>query len=143
MKFLLALMLVVSTNAFAVDICSYMDTQEVNVALKAQDIKPVLVSNNHKKFTTVEKKLIHKTVTLQGWMKDISLRESLKVFGDFDGRSQGSDAGEILYYNIEGKQLILVHYWPGENEYGAYYSVNGNGSIKLIAEITDGFISCK
>jgi hypothetical protein len=71
------------------------------------------------------------------------VKDSLESFGDYyDGRP-GPNAGEIVYYNIQGKQIVLVHYWPGENEYGAFYQINKNASVKLMATISDSFISCK
>lgn len=143
MKTLIALLLIFSVNASAVDICSFEETWNFKEALKAQDIQPVRVAKNHKKFTSIEKQLIHRTVKLQGWLKDVTLKESLEAFGDYYEGRIGENAGEIIYYNIDGKQIILVHYWPGENEYGAFYQLNKNGSYKLIAEITDSFIECK
>lgn len=142
MKLFIALLFIV-TNAFAADICKFEETWEFEEALKAEKIKPVRVAKNHKKFTSVEKQLIHKTVTGQDWLKNNSMEESLEAFGDFYNGRQGSNAGEIKYYNIEGKQFILVHYWPGDNEYGAYFMLNRNGSYKRIADIGDSFITCK
>lgn len=133
MKTLIAILFIFSFNAFAVDICKFEETFEFHDALKASKIKTLRIAKDHKKYTSVEKQLIHKTVTRQDWLKGNSAEQSLEEFGD----------GEIRYYNIEGRQFILVHYWPGDNEYGAYFMVNKNGSFKLVAEIGDSFISCK
>jgi hypothetical protein len=138
MKFALLLFMAMATHAFAADICQFEETWEFT-----QGVRPVRVSNNHKKFSTVEKHLIHKTVTLQDWKKNIELKESLLDFGDYEDGKPGVNAGEIRYYNFEGKQYLLVHYWPGDNEYGAYFTINKNGSFKLVAIINDGFIECK
>lgn len=134
MKTLIAILFLISFNSFAVDICQFEETPEFHDALKAAKIKSVRTARA--KFTSVEKQLIHKTVTRQDWLKGNSVEQSLEDFG-------GSADGEIKYYTIEGKQFILVHYWPGDNEYGAYFMLNKNGSHKLIAEISDSWISCK
>jgi hypothetical protein len=70
---------------------------------------------------------------LQDWLKNLSLAEAIEEFAD----------GEVEYYNIEGLKIILIHYWPGDNEYGAYFKINKNGSFKLIATVSDSFIECK
>ncbi len=144
MKFLLTLVLLISFNSNAADICRFQETWEFKNALKELGIKPVVVSKNHAKFTTVEKRLIHKWLSSQSGRRNTSLEQSMEEFSDTRLRNGqvGPDAGEILYYNIEGKKFVLIHYWPGENEYGAFYSVNKNNTYKLIADITDSFIEC-
>lgn len=133
MKFALLVTLFITTNVFAADICKFQETWEWHEALKAEGVRPVRISKNFKKFTSVEKHLIHKTVILQDYLKDLSLGEAVAEF----------EEGEIEFYNFEGQQTILVHYWPGENEYGAYFKINKNGSFKLIATVSDSFIECK
>lgn len=141
MKLLLTLALFITTNAFAVDICSFEETWEVSDALEAQGIKAHKTSKNHKRFTFAEKEMIHLTITLQDWLKGISRGEALETFADIYEGKQGSNAGEIKYYRINGKEVALVHYWPGDNEYGAYYELK-NGAHRLIAEVSDSFITC-
>lgn len=143
MKLVIFLALTFTFNSFAVDICKFEETWEFKNALKEQSISPVLVSKNHSKFTTVEKRLIHKWLSSQSGRRNTSLEQSMEEFSDsrLTG-NPGPDAGEIIYYNIEGKKYVLIHYWPGENEYGAYFSVNTNNTYKLIADITDSFIEC-
>lgn len=142
MKLLLTLALFITTNAFAVDLCSFEETWQFNEALEAQRIKPVRISKNHNRFTFVEKQMIHRTVTLQDWLKGTSKEEALEIFGNFYNGKPGSNAGEIVYLNVNGKEIAVVHYWPGDNEYGAYYEIR-NGAFRLIADIGDSFISCK
>lgn len=143
MKYILLAVLMIATNAFAVNVCDFNETSDFRRSLEAQGVTPVRVAKNHRKFTSVEKQLIYKTVTLQSWLQNISAKESLETFGDYiDGR-RGANAGEISYYNLDGEQFILVHYWPGENEYGAFYRLNKNGSFKILAEINDSYIFCK
>ena len=143
MKYILLAVLMITTNAFAVNVCDFNETSDFRRSLESEGVAPVRVAKNHRRFTSVEKQLIHKTVTLQSWLENISAKESLDTFGDYIGGRRGANAGEISYYNLDGEQLILVHYWPGENEYGAFYRLNKNGSFKLLAEINDSYIFCK
>lgn len=142
MKLFLVLTLFIATNVFAVDICSFEETWQVEEAFKAEGIKAHKKSKNFKRFTFAEKEMIHLTVTLQEWQRGLSRQEAINTFVDLreDGKP-GDLAGEIKYFNVKDKVIVLVHYWPGENEYGAYYELN-NGAHKLIAEIDDSFISC-
>ena len=133
MKFALLITLFITTNVFAFDICQFEETSDMHEALEAQGLKAVKITKNSKKFTSVEKHLIHKSVTLQDYLKDLSQLESIEEFAD----------GEIEYYNFEGDKIILVHYWPGDNEYGAFFKINKNGSFKLLATVSDSFIECK
>lgn len=141
MKLLIALAFFITTNAFAVEICSFEETWQVDEALETLKIKPIKTSKNFKRYTFAEKEMIHLTVTLQDWQRGLSRQEALETFADFWEGKPGSNGGEIVYYNINGKTIVLVHYWPGDNEYGAYYELK-NGAHKLIAEIGDSFISC-
>lgn len=143
MKLFLFLFMTIAFNSYAVDICKFEETWEFKNKLKDEGIVPVLVSKNHSKFTTVEKRLIHKWLSSQSGRRNTSLEQSMEEFSDsrLTGKP-GPDAGEIIYYNIEGKKYVLIHYWPGENEYGAYFAVNKNNTYKLIADITDSFIEC-
>lgn len=143
MKFILLLSLFFSSVALCQDICQFQETSDFKTALKKDKVKPVRVSKDHTKFTSVEKQLIHKTVTGQSWKRGTSAEESLIEFGDYFDGKLGANRGEIEYYNFEGRQYILVHYWPGDTEYGAYFLINKNGSFKRIAEINDSFITCK
>lgn len=143
MKFLMSLVFLISLNARAVDICSFEETSNFTDSLSIQNIKPVRVAKNHKKFTSIEKQLIHKMINLDEYRATRTVQESLEEFGDYYEGKMGSNAGEVVYYNFEGKQVILVHYWPGDNEVGAFFSINKNGSFKLVATVSDSFISCK
>jgi hypothetical protein len=143
MKYIICVLLLASTSGFAVDICKFEETWQFHDALEAKRIAPAKVSDDHKRFTSVEKQLIHRAVTQQSWLRNIALAESLDVFGDYYRGKPGSNAGVIKYFQIDGKQFVLVHYWPGDNEYGAYFMRNQNGSHKLVATIGDSFIDCK
>lgn len=142
MKLLLTLALFITTNAFAVNLCSFEETWQFNEALEAQRIKPIRISKNHSRFTFAEKQMIHRTVTLQDWLKGTSKAEAMEIFAAMFNGQPGENAGEIVYLNVHGKEIAVVHYWPGDNEYGAYYEMK-NGAFRLIAEIGDSFITCK
>lgn len=86
--------------------------------------------------------MIHLTVTLQGWLNGLSQGEAMDNFNDMYNGESGSNAGEIIYYSINGKKYALVHYWPGDNEFGGFFEIK-NRSYRLIAEINDSFIECR
>ena len=133
MKFAILLTLFITTNVFAFDICQFEETSNMYESLKSQGLKAVRITKNAKKFTSVERQLVRKTITQQEWLKDLTESQSVKEFAD----------GEIEYYNFEGQQTILVHYWPGDTEVGAFFKINKNGSFKLLATVSDSFIECK
>lgn len=132
MKIILALAIFVTTNAFAVDLCSFEETWQLDEALETQRVRPVYVADNRQAFTNVEKRLIYTAVVQQGWRAGSSMKKTLEIF----------EGGEIQYFNIKGQKLALVHYWPGDNEYGAFFS-HVNGQYYLVAKIEDGSIICK
>lgn len=133
MKFLIVIALTFTTQAFAANICNFQETWEFKEALKAEEIKATKISKNHKRFTFNEKRMIHLALTLQDWLSGISREEALEMF---------SPEGEIEYYSIGERTYALVHYWPGDNEYGAFFEVI-NGCYRLVAYIGDSFIECK
>ncbi len=91
-------------------------------------------SNFDTGFTVLEKKLIHKVVTLQDYLSTNTAEQSLEDFG-------GSSDGEIVYFKVGRKVIAKVHYWPGDNEYGAYVEVVGS-KVLIHATIGDSEISC-
>ena len=97
--------------------------------------------DDHKNWTAIEKKMIHKTVTLQSWLNPMTEAEAVETFGDYYNGEQGSNAGEIVYFKVGRKIIAKVHYWPGDNEYGAYVEVVGS-KVLVHAEIGDGDIYC-
>lgn len=139
MKYFVLLSLMISSNVFALDLCQLRDTHDFEVAVKAERIKPI--RSIAQSFSTFEKQMIHQAVTLQNWQRGISPSNSLRAFRDIYDGYQGLNPGEIVYYQVKGQKLALVHYWPGENEYGAFFMVS-SGSSKMIARIDDGDISC-
>lgn len=143
MKYLLFIPLLFLSNAYAFDVCSFEYTHDFFEYIEKQGIKPTRVSKNHKKFTSVEKKMIYKMVTSQSWRRNDTVAEALLEFGDYYNGKEGYNAGEIQYFTINNIKLVLVHYWPGDNEYGAFFFVNKNNSTRYKAVINDGEIYCK
>jgi hypothetical protein len=144
MKTLFVLLLTLSINTFASEIiCKYQQASDFFEVLSKNAVKPIRVARDHKRFSSVEKQLIYKMVTQQEWLRNSSLSESLELFNDLNGANRGPNAGEIKYFNIGGVQYLLVHYWPLEREFGVWFKINKNGSIKLVAVIDDSFIICK
>lgn len=139
MKFLVLVSLFVSSQVFALDLCQLRDTYEFDEAVRFARLKPTRsISSN---FSPLEKRMIHHAVTLQPSRSRLNQDAALRAFGDiFDGY-RGPNPGEIIYYQVNGQKLALVHYWPGENEYGAFFFV-GTGTSKIVARIDDSDISC-
>lgn len=136
MKSLFLLLLIISSSALAFDPCSYPYTGDLLESLESQGIEAVKVSNNHKRFRFVEKQMVHLAVSLQDWLSGVSKNEALEIF------AEDSSDGEIIYYQVDGKEIAYVHYWPGDNEYGAFFEM-GNKAFKLLAEIRDSEIVCE
>ena len=139
MKFLLLVSLFVSSQVFALDLCQLRDTYEFDQVVQFERVPTIRsVSKN---YSALEKRMIHQALRLQSWQTRMPMEASLRAFGDVYDGYQGTNPGEIVYYQVQGQKLALVHYFPGENEYGAFYLV-GNGKTKMVARIDDGEISC-
>src|SRR5690554_2850821 len=145
MKTLVLMALILSFSAHAsVDFCSFEETYQFFDELESQGIKHTKRARNHKRFTFLEKNLIHLTITLQSWYVGVSREEAILTFSHVDEYGQrGPNAGEVLYYQLGGKNYVLVHYWPGDNEYGAFYELKVAGSYELKGVIRDGGIYCE
>ncbi len=135
MKTFLLIVLLFTTNAFAFEPCSYPDTWSFFEDLKAQSKTATIISKNPKKFRFIEKQMIHLTVTLQDWLSGSSKAEALEMF------TEGSSDGEIQYFDFNGRRIALVRYWPGDNEFGAFFEMK-NSAFQLLAEIRDSDIVC-
>lgn len=124
--------------------CTYNETSHFADALQSQGIKHSKRAKNHKRFTFLEKNLIHLTITLQNWYVGVSREEAILTFSQLDEYGErGSNAGEVLYYQVGSKNFVLVHYWPGDNEYGAFFELKVAGSYELKGRIIDGGIYCE
>ncbi len=130
MKFVTLLFFFIVTNSYAAECSQEMQALQHNrhgyVELKT--------SNFDTGFSALEKKMIHKVVTIQEYLSTNTLEESFENFG-------GSSDGEIVYFKVGRKVIAKVHYWPGDNEYGAYVEVVGS-KVLVHAEIGDGDIYC-
>lgn len=135
MKTLLILAMLLSANAFALHPCDFEMTQDFREALEVSGIKPHKVSKTPSKFRFIEKQMIHLTVSLQDWLSGVGRKEALELF------VEDRNDGEILYYHLDGKEVALVHYYPGDNEYGAFVEMK-DSAFALLAEIRDSDIYC-
>lgn len=133
MKSLILLGLLFSFNSYALEVCNYRDTTDFFHALKSEAIKPIKVSKNPKRFTFIEKQMIHLTVTLRDWLSGTTKDDALVIFGE---------KGNVRHFEIDGRHFALALYYPNGVEHGAYYELR-NSSYRLIAEINDGHIICK
>ena len=48
---------------------------------------------------------------------------------------------DVMKY-IDDNKFQLVHYWPGDNEYGAFVKVQHGKKVVVLATIVDGIIRC-
>jgi hypothetical protein len=144
MKLLILISLLLTSNAFAanLNICSFETSFDVLEAFKMNKIRPLKKVDDFKKLTSVEKQLIQKSIALHN-QKRPTMQDAITEFFDISNGKPGFNAGEIVYYNVNGVQVLLVHHYPGDNEYGAFFSLNRNGSFKMAAPIVDGDIECK
>lgn len=142
MKFATLLFFFVFTHAFA-GTC----TPEVQAIFLDEnaEMKPVKVSENHDRWTKIEKRMIRDAVASDGYWKDISISAAVEMFADkheWSGGLPGSNAGWISYFELNGRRLAKVVYFPGDNEYGAIFQVGSRG-YKMLSAVHDGDLSCQ
>lgn len=130
MKFVTLLFFFIVTNSYAATCSKEMQALQHN----RHGYLEMKTSNFDTGFTALEKKLIHKVVTIQDYLSTNTAEQSLEDFG-------GSADGEIVYFKVGNKVIAKVHYWPGDNEYGAYVEVVGS-KVLIHAEIGDSEIVC-
>jgi hypothetical protein len=142
MKLLALTLALMTSQAFAFDVCSLQDTGALEDAVLAKEIKHLQTTEPFK-FNQLEKKMIFEMVKKDDWNEIESEADAVLHFEDrnADELQAGTNAGEIAYYAAGSKKIAMVHYYPGDNEYGAIFEVK-NGSHKMIATIGDGEISC-
>ncbi len=142
----LLLVILLSLNAHAAfDVCQFEDTTEFDEAVEAKKITLIKEVGDHNNWTTLEKKIIHTTITSDNYYARLNQAESLRVFGDYydDSIKTGSNAGTIQYFAVGSYKFVLVHFWPGDNEVGAFVEVSPQGKIKILATISDQWMECK
>ena len=142
MKSFLIAALLVTTNAFAINICDYKDVAELYQDMEQANIQSYKSSTHQTGFTNDEKKLIHATIVLQSWRSDYTQTAALNAFLDMWEGRVGSLAGSLEYYVIGGQNIVHAQYFPGDNEYGAFWVVNKKAP-QLLAVIEDGEIYCQ
>lgn len=133
MKIFFLLGLLFSFNAFSFEVCDFRDTTDLFHDLKVNNIKPTKTSKNPKRFTFIEKQMIHLTVTLRDWFGGANKEEALLIF---------SEKGNVRHYTVGEKSYAFVLYYPQGEEYGAFYEFK-NSSFRIVAEIISGQILCK
>ncbi len=144
MKLVILLAGLLSAHAFAAfDVCQFEDTVAFQEAVDAKKVKKSKEVNFETGFSAVEKQMIHATITSDSHHTGLSLEAALKEFGDFyvDPSKPGTNAGEIVYYNVGAEKFALVHYWPGDNEVGAFVQVTEQ-TVKILATVSDQWIDC-
>ena len=134
MKTLLLLLILISTQAFAAfDACKFEDSHDFVDALEKANAK-VVKSDDHQNFSPAELTLIHTTITSEHYYRTEQLTpaQTLRIFGDYyeEETTPGSDAGEVVYFTVGAQKFILVHYWPGENEYGSIFEVKNGKNVQ-------------
>ncbi len=129
MKFLTLAILFISTSAFAFNACQFQDTTAFGESKKTE-------ISRTEKYNPVELQMIVATLKLDYWREVKDAKSALAEF------NESTEAGEIIYYSIDGKKIAMIHYYPGENEYGAFFEMYPNGKFKLLAKISDGDIDC-
>ena len=144
MKLFLVLVMFVSTQAHSSEVCRFKETVNFTEAVENGLGKKIHVSKDHSRFTTLEKKMIFQAVALQEWLEIKTQQDALNSFGDFnDGAMEpGNMAGSVDYYEVKGQTIVLVTYFPGDNEYGSIFELKASGAAKMVASVEDSFISC-
>lgn len=123
-------------------------TKEVNAVFVNENstAEPFKTSENHSRWTALEKRMIHTFLATDYEGNVLTLAEALDQFADkheWSNGKPGSNAGSISYYRINGRVLAQVHYWPGDNEFGAIYEIKGTNHFKHLAAIVDSDIECE
>lgn len=144
MKFIILLAAIFPTLSFSsVDICHFEDTVDFIKAIDGNVIKKTNVSNFETGFSDIEKQMIKLTINSSSYRSNFSLKKAIKEFGDFyvDPNEPGTNSGEIVYYSLGNKKIILVHYWPGDTEVGAFLKIDSQ-KITVLANVSDQTIEC-
>jgi hypothetical protein len=131
MKFITLLFFFIAVNSYAGTKCS---PEMIALQYNEHGYVELKTTNFETGLSKLEEKMIHKAVTQQDYLSTNTPEQSLEDFG-------GSADGEIVYYKVGHKVIAKVHYWPGDNEFGAYVEVVGSKVI-IHAHIGDSEIVC-
>jgi hypothetical protein len=95
-------------------------------------------------FNKVERSMIYKIMTLEAWREVKTEYQAVRQFMDYNDydSNPGTNAGEINYFKLGNKTIALVHFWPGDNEYGALFELSAADKFILLAYIQDGDLDC-
>ena len=142
MKYLALSLMLMASQAFAFDVCSLSDTGALEDAVTANQLK-VLHTAEPFGFDQLERSMIFAMISKDDWNEIHSEEEAVLHFEDRNAEEleAGTNAGEIIYYAAGSKKIAMVHYYPGDNEYGALFEVK-NGTHQMLATIGDGEINC-
>lgn len=143
MKSILILLTFFSIQAHAAfNVCQFEDTVAFDEAIDAKKVTLIKETSDHKKWTNFEKKMIHETIKSSG--HKATLKQALRQFGDYyeNSNEEGSNAGSIQYFQTGSFKFALVHYWPGDNEVGAFLEIGPKNQIKILATVSDQWIEC-
>lgn len=102
------------------------------------------VSSTSKKLTDAEKGMIQATILTGHAEKPLTAEEALAEFSDDNGPNAGSLHYLEVKHNKHTFKVVRVTYYPGDNEYGAIFSLGSKGTDYpgLIGLVGDGDISC-
>lgn len=142
MKIFLLALSILSTQAFAFEVCSLTDTGALNDAVSAGEMQHLRTVEAGSNYETIEKNLITETMLAQdfGVVDQVS---AILLFEDreLDETTTGGHAGSIEYYLAGQRKFVMVHFYPGDNEYGSLFELRGRAVLPL-ATIGDGEINC-
>lgn len=89
-------------------------------------------------FTPAEKKLV------KSFLAADSTEHAVRGLLDMDesATAPGSNAGGIEYYEVLGQVLVYVFHYPGDNEYGRIYLLQGKSKYLPVGNVYDGDLLC-
>ncbi|NRA67177.1 MAG: hypothetical protein HRU19_22025 [Pseudobacteriovorax sp.] len=138
---------------FICDTFADYDRFELDFAVGAQSPSGLTLTNivtdkDLASLTETEKALIFSVISTQNLDRIFTLEEAIRGFFGLQTEDEWlltSEAGDILYYQVPGLDddqfFVTVAYYPGDNEYGAIYAIDG-GRPRLIGQINDSDLYC-
>ncbi len=133
-----------STQAFAdQSLCKAFGAARESDQLKVvRTVNPATAN-----LTKIEKGIIQTTILAGNPGEPMDLQQAIDQFTDKD--SEGSNGGDLVYFSLthnnKVRSIVQAVYYPGDNSYGAIYSVTGSGrhkSADLLGFIQDGDLVC-
>jgi hypothetical protein len=133
-----------STQAFAdQSLCkTFGAAREADQLKEIRSVNPATA-----RLSKIEKGIIQTTILAGNPGEPMELQQAIDQFTDKD--SEGTNGGNLVYFSVahNNKNRVIVQavYYPGDNAYGAIYSVTGSGrfqSADLLGFIQDGDLVC-